>query len=69
MKGLCLQRKIGQSIDVYGPCRITLYEIKGQRAKLKITARDSTSIMRTEVLSLEELHIANVLLDIKKESE
>ena len=49
-KGLVLERRLGESIDVGGPCRVTLLRTSGGKARLAIQADASVPIVRSELL-------------------
>lgn len=46
---LVLSRSSGQSIDVAGPCRITIVRIGGQKVRVGIEAHPSVSVLRSEL--------------------
>lgn len=58
MGKLVLSRKIGQSIEIDGPCTITLERIQGDKVKLSFEAEVGTRILRTELIGREALEPA-----------
>lgn len=48
---LALSRKPGDSVDIDGPCRITIIRIGRDIVRIAIQAPQSTNILRTELLS------------------
>lgn len=49
-KGLSLERRLGESIDVFGPCRITLVRVGQGKARLAIDAAAHVPILRSELV-------------------
>jgi len=49
MTSLAVTRKQGESINVYGPCVVTLVRSSSGRATLAVEAAESTRVMRDEI--------------------
>jgi carbon storage regulator CsrA len=52
---LILDRKEEQSVTINGPCIVKVIRIDGNRIKLGFVAKDSTKIMRTELIDAKLL--------------
>lgn len=52
---LVLTRDINQEIEVNGPCKIKVLEVRGKKVKIGIDASDATSIRRAELKSRERM--------------
>jgi carbon storage regulator CsrA len=52
---LILTRMENQSVTVDGPCIVKVIRIDGNRIKLGFVAKDSTKIMRTELIDAKLL--------------
>jgi len=53
---LMLSREVEESIDVDGPCRITIVRIEGGRVRIGINGPPSTKVLRTELITNGEHH-------------
>lgn len=47
---LCLGRRCGTSIEVNGPARITVLEIRGEVVRIGIEAEKTTTVLRSELI-------------------
>jgi carbon storage regulator CsrA len=57
---LILTRRIAQSIEVMGPCTITLVDVRGERALIGVEADRDVKILRTELkLKTETASVAS----------
>ena len=54
---LILTRNEEQSVTVDGPCIVKVLGIQGNRVKLGFIAKDSTKIVRTELIDMKLLEM------------